>query len=316
MGNTGSTYPGKKNSHVRESIGFIGLGIMGMPMARNLIRAGFKVTVYNRNKSKAEQLANEGVRRADSLKELAETSSIVITIVSDTPDVESIILGKTGLIVYIKTGSVIIDMSTISPQVTREIARRLGEKNVHMLDAPVSGGEQGAIDGTLSIMVGGEAEILERCRSVFEVMGENIVHVGTNGMGQTVKLINQILVAGTLNAVAEALVFARSQDVDLIQAIDAVKGGAAGSWQLSNLAPRIIERDFQPGFMVDLIQKDLRLVMEATELNCVPLPVTSFIHQMFFSLQSTGEGKNGTQALVKALERLSGIEVRQNNELN
>ena len=316
MRNTGSTYPGRENSHVRESIGFIGLGIMGMPMARNLIRAGFEVTVYNRTKSKAEQLANEGIRRADSLKELAETSSIVITIVSDTPDVESIILGKTGLIVYIKTGSVIIDMSTISPQVTREIARRLGEKNVHMLDAPVSGGEQGAIDGTLSIMVGGEAEILEHCRPVLEVMGKNIVHVGTNGMGQTVKLFNQILVAGTLNAVAEALVFAQSQGVDLIRAIDAVKGGAAGSWQLSNLAPRIIERDFQPGFMVDLIQKDLRLVMEATELNCVPLPVTSFIHQMFFSLQSTGEGKNGTQALVKALERLSGIEVRQNNELN
>ena len=316
MGKKKGTYPGKKSTHGRESIGFIGLGIMGMPMARNLIKAGFEVTGYNRTKSKAEQLADEGARRADSLKELAETSSIVITIVSDTPDVESLILGENGLIEYIKTGSVIIDMSTISPQITREIARRLGEKNVHMLDAPVSGGENGAIDGTLSIMVGGETGTLERCRPVLEAMGKDIVHVGTNGMGQTVKLINQILVAGTLNAVVEALVFAQKQGVDLTRAIDAVKGGAAGSWQLTNLAPRIVNRDFQPGFMVDLMQKDLRLVMEAAELKGIPLPVTSLIHQMFYSLQSTSEGKSGTQALVKVMERLSGIQVKQNNEPN
>lgn len=299
---------------MRESIGFIGLGIMGMPMARNLIRAGFEVAVYNRTISKAETLAGEGAKKIDSPRELAKVSSVVITIVSDTPDVENLILGENGIIESIKPDSVIIDMSTISPQATREIAIRLREKNVHMLDAPVSGGEQGAIDGTLSIMVGGDIKIFERCRPILEVIGKDIVHVGANGMGQTVKLINQILVVGTLNSVVEALIFAHKQGVDLSRAIEAVKSGAAGSWQLTNLAPRIIRRDFKPGFMVDLMQKDLRLVMEAAELKGVPLPVTSLIHQMFRSLQSIGEGKSGTQALVKVMECLSGVEIRQNSE--
>ena len=235
-----------------EKIGFIGLGIMGMPMVRNLIKAGFDVTVYNRTASKAERLAEAGARKVNSAGELAEGNSVIITMVSDTPDVESIILGENGIIESVKPDSVVIDMSTISPQATRNIAARLAEKDVHMLDAPVSGGEQGAIDGTLSIMVGGDARILQRCRPVLEAMGKAITHVGPGGMGQTVKLMNQILVAGTLNAVVEALVFAQKQGVDLGQAIDAVKGGAAGSWQLANLAPCIIRRDFKPGFMVDL----------------------------------------------------------------
>ncbi len=172
--------------------------------------------------------------------------------------------------------------------------------------------EQGAINGTLSIMVGGDARIFERCRPVFEAMGKNIIHVGGNGMGQTVKLMNQILVAGNLNAVVEALVFAQKAGIDLEKAIEAVKGGAAGSWQLTNLAPRITVRDFQPGFMIDLMQKDLNLVMEAAEVKKTPLPVTSFIHQMYYSLQSAGEGKSGTQALVKSLERIASVEVKQN----
>jgi len=291
-------------------VGFIGLGIMGMPMARNLIKAGFDVVVYNRTISKADQMASEGVRKADSPRELAEVSPVVITIVSDTPDVESVVLGENGVIEGIKPDSVVIDMSTISPQATQIMATRLKEKGVHMLDAPVSGGEQGAIDGTLSIMVGGGAEIFERCLPVLNAMGQNIIHVGSNGMGQTVKLMNQILVTGNLNAVVEALVFARKSGVDLEKAIDAVKGGAAGSWQLSNLAPRIIKRDFQPGFMIDLMQKDLNLVMNAAEATKTPLPVTSLVHQMYYSLQSAGEGKSGTQALVKAMERIAGVEVK------
>ena len=297
-----------------KKIGFIGLGIMGMPMARNLIKAGFDVTVYNRTVSKAERLANEGARKVNTTGKLAEDCSVIITMVSDTPDVESVILGENGIIESIKPDSVVIDMSTISPQATLKIATRLEKKKSHMLDAPVSGGEQGAIDGTLSIMVGGDARIFQRCRPVLEAMGKDITHVGSSGMGQTVKLMNQILVIGNLNAVVEALVFAQKQGVDLRQAIDAVKGGAAGSWQLTNLAPRIIRRDFKPGFMVDLMQKDLRLIMEATESMGVPLPATSLIHQMFSSLQSTGESKSGTQALVKVLERLSGVEVGQNSE--
>ena len=297
-----------------KKIGFIGLGIMGMPMARNLIKAGFVVSVYNRTSSKAEKMVREGAMKFDSPRELARKNSVIITMVSDTPDVESVILGENGVIEGIQPDSVVIDMSTISPRATRIIAKRLEEKKAHMLDAPVSGGEQGAIAGTLSIMVGGDANILARCHPIFEAMGKNIIHVGANGMGQTVKLMNQILVAGNLNAVVEALVFAQKQGVDLEKAIEAVKGGAAGSWQLTNLGPRIIKRDFQPGFMVDLLQKDLRLVMEATEMNKIPLPATTLIHQMFCSLEATGEGKNGTQALVKVTERLAGIEVRQSKE--
>ncbi len=296
---------------MEKRVGFIGLGIMGMPMARNLIKAGFEVVVYNRTASKAEQMVSEGAKKADSPKELAKESPVVITIVSDTPDVESVILGENGIIEGIKAGSVVIDMSTISPQATQKIAARLREKRVPMLDAPVSGGEQGAVNGTLSIMVGGDAKIFKRCQAILEAMGKNIIHVGSNGMGQTVKLVNQILVAGTLNAVVEALVFAQKSGVDLEKAIDAVKGGAAASWQLTNLAPRIIRRDFQPGFMIDLMQKDLNLVMGAAEAVKTPLPVTSFIHQMYYSLQSAGEGKSGTQALVKAMEHLTGVKVGQ-----
>lgn len=294
-----------------RKIGFIGLGIMGMPMARNLIRAGFEVAVYNRTASKAERMAAEGAVKADSPKAIAGECSVIITIISDTPDVENIILGENGIIESIRPNSVVIDMSTISPQATRRIAACLKEKKAHMLDAPVSGGEQGAIDGTLSIMAGGDTEIFERCRPILEAMGKYIIHVGTNGMGQTVKLMNQILVIGNLNAVVEALVFAQKQGVDLEKAIEAVKGGAAGSWQLTNLAPCIIRRDFRPGFMVELMKKDLRLITEATASMNLPLPATTLISQMFSSLQFLDEGKSGTQALVKVLERLSGVEVGQ-----
>ena len=296
---------------MNKNVGIIGLGIMGMPMARNLIKAGFEVTAYNRTASKVEKIAAEGAVKADSPKEVAMKNPVIITMVSDTPDVESVILGKNGVIEGINPDAVVIDMSTISPQATLKIAARLREKKAHMLDAPVSGGEGGAIAGTLSIMVGGDAVILERCRPILAAMGKTITHIGENGMGQTTKLMNQILVAGNLNAVCEALVFAQKQGVDLNKAIEAVKGGAAGSWQLTNLGPRIIKRDFQPGFMVDLLQKDLRLVMEGSDLNKIPLPSTALIHQLFDSLEAAGDGKCGTQALVKVVERLAAVEVRQ-----
>ena len=294
-----------------KKVGIIGLGIMGMPMARNLIKAGFEVTTYNRTASKVESIAAEGAIKAGSPKEVALKNPVVITMVSDTPDVENVILGENGVIEGIQPDAVVIDMSTISPQATREMAARLKEKKAHMLDAPVSGGEGGAIAGTLSIMVGGDAAILERCRPVLAAMGKTITHIGTNGMGQTTKLMNQILVAGNLNAVCEALVFAQKQGVDLDKAIEAVKGGAAGSWQLANLGPRMVKRDFQPGFMVNLLQKDLRLVMEGSDLNKIPLPATALIHQLLDSLEAAGDGKCGTQALVKVVERLAGVEVRQ-----
>jgi 3-hydroxyisobutyrate dehydrogenase len=299
---------------MEKKVGFIGLGIMGLPMVRNLMKAGFEVTVYNRTASKADKMVTEGAQKADSPVAVARKNTVIITMVSDTPDVEKVILGENGVIEGIRPDSVVIDMSTISPQATRKIAARLEEKKAHMLDAPVSGGEGGAIAGTLSIMVGGDALILERCRPVLEAMGKTITYIGGHGMGQTTKLMNQILVAGNLNAVCEALVFAQKQGVDLQKAIEAVKGGAAGSWQLSNLGPRIIRRDFQPGFMVELLQKDLRLVGEASESMKTPLLATTLIHQLFSSLEAAGDGKNGTQALVKAVERLANTEVKQKSE--
>ena len=298
---------------MEKKVGLIGLGIMGIPMARNLMKAGFEVTVYNRTAAKAERLAAEGAKTAKTPREVAEKNPVIITMVSDTPDVESVILGENGVIEGLHPDAVVIDMSTISPRATRQIAQRLAEKKAHMLDAPVSGGEGGAIAGTLSIMVGGAADIFTRCLPILQAMGKNIIHVGDHGMGQTTKLMNQILVAGNLNAVCEALVFAQKQGLDLEKAIEAVKGGAAGSWQLSNLGPKIIKRDFQPGFMVDLLQKDLRLVMEGSELNKIPLPATTLVHQWFTSLEAAGDGKYGTQALVKAVEKLSNIEVKQKN---
>ena len=292
-------------------VGLIGLGIMGMPMARNLLKAGYSVVAYNRTASKAQELAEEdGATAVGTPREVAEACSTVITMVTDSPDVEAVVLGEGGAIEGIQRDAVLIDMSTISPSVTRTIAGRLKEKGAHMLDAPVSGGSWGAIEGTLSIMVGGDKAVFDRCMPVFEAMGRNIVLAGPNGTGQTTKLVNQILVVGTMNAVAEAMVFAAKSGADLETTIEAVKGGAAGSWQLQNLGPRLIKGDFAPGFMVKLQQKDLRLILEAAREMNLPLPVTSLVHQLFASLEAAGMGDEGTQALVKAHERLAGIEAR------
>ncbi len=288
-----------------DKIGFIGLGIMGKPMALNLMKAGFELVVYNRTKSKMNALIEQGAVGADSPKEVAENSDIIITIVSDTPDVEDVILGEQGVIHGAKAGSVVIDMSTISPSATKEMAAKLKEKNVDMLDAPVSGGDTGAINGTLAIMVGGDKEVLDRCMPVFNAMGKTITHTGTNGMGQVVKLCNQILVSVTNMAVSEAVLFAQKSGVDPHTMIEATKGGAAGSWQLANLGPKMVDEDFAPGFMIDLQQKDLRLVLEAASQLNLPLLALSYVHQMYTSNQANGEGKEGTQALYKSIRRLS-----------
>jgi len=288
-----------------NKIGFIGLGIMGKPMAMNLMKAGFELVVYNRTESKMDELIKQGAVGVNSPKEVAEKSDIIITIVSDTPDVEDVILGEQGVIHGVKAGSVVIDMSTISPSVTKKIALKLKEKDADMLDAPVSGGDTGAINRTLAIMVGGEKEILDRCMPVLNAMGKTITHTGINGMGQVVKLCNQILVSVTNMAVSEAVLFAQKSGVDPHTMIEATKGGAAGSWQLANLGPKMVDEDFAPGFMIDLQQKDLRLVLEAASQINLPLPALSYVHQMYTSNQANGEGKEGTQALYKSVKRLS-----------
>ena len=290
----------------KPSVGFIGLGIMGLPMAGHILKSGYPLTVYNRTRSKTRSLEAEGAAVAASPREVAENSRMIITMVSDSPDVQQVVAGPDGVLDGVRPGSVVMDMSTISPQVERDLDRQLREKGCALVDAPVSGGDVGAQNATLAIMAGGDREAFDRAVPIFETMGKTITYCGPVGSGQLTKLCNQILVAVTLMGVSEALVFAGKNGLDQRVMVEAVKGGAAGSWQLSNLAPRVVDRDFAPGFMVDLIQKDLRLVMESGAAAQAALPATSLVNQLFRTSQARGEGLEGTQALAKVLEQLAG----------
>lgn len=293
----------------QPTVGFIGLGIMGRGMARNIARAGFTLYVYNRTASRMHELADVAAQATTSPADLASKCDIVITCVSDTPDVQAVIHGDQGVIAGLRPGTLVIDMSTISPQVTVELASAIHAKGGSMLDAPVSGGSEGAAKGTLSIMVGGSEADFTRAMPVFQAMGKNIIHVGAQGAGQTVKLVNQILVVGNALAMSEALLFAQAGGVDVQKALAAVSGGAAGSWMLSNRGPQILNRDWRPGFTIDLQQKDLRLVLGAADELGVPLPGTALIFQLYRTLQQAGLGHEGNHALVKALEQLARFEI-------
>jgi 2-hydroxy-3-oxopropionate reductase len=292
-----------------ERVGFIGLGIMGSGMTHNLLRASVDLTVYNRSPERMQPLANAGAATVASPAELAAATDVVFLCVSDTPDVEQLLFGDDGVLQGAKSGSLVVDMSTISPAATRRFAERLAEAGVAMIDAPVSGGSEGAAKGTLSIMVGGEAADVERVRPYLEAMGSTITHLGPIGSGQSCKLVNQILVVVNMLAAAEALVFAEASGLDLERTLEAVGGGAAGSWMLANRGPQAIRRDWRPGFTIDLQQKDLRLVLEAADQTGTPVLATSAVFQLYRTLQREGLGAEGNHALVKALERLSGIEV-------
>ncbi len=292
-----------------ERVGFIGLGIMGTGMARNLLKAGFDLTVWNRTAAKAEALAAEGAHMAGSPAELASRCDVIVICVSDTPDVEAVVLGEQGVLSGVRPGSLVIDCSTISPLATQAMAEKLAERGAAMLDAPVSGGSEGAARGTLSIMVGGDAEQVERARPILQAMGKTITHVGGHGAGQMVKLVNQILVANGMLALGEAFLFAQAGGLDLQKTLDAVAGGAAGSWALSNRGPQIIHRDWRPGFMIDLQEKDLRIILETADAMGVPTLGSSLAFQLYRTLQQLGCGRDGNHALVKALENLSGIKV-------
>ena len=292
-----------------EQIGFIGLGIMGRGMVRNLLRAGFAVRVWNRTAAKMAEFVPAGATTATSPADLARQCDIIIICVSDTPDVQAVILGEHGVLAGAPAGALVIDMSTISPQVTRQLAATLAAKGVHMLDAPISGGSEGAARGTLSIMVGGQADQVARAMPLFQAMGKAITHVGDHGTGQTVKLVNQILVVVNMLAVSEALLFAQAGGLDLSKALEAVSQGAAGSWMLSNRGPQVIARDWRPGFTVDLQQKDLRLVLQAADQMGIPLLGTSTVFQLYRTLQARDLGSDGNHALAKALEQLAGLEI-------
>jgi 3-hydroxyisobutyrate dehydrogenase-like beta-hydroxyacid dehydrogenase len=292
-----------------EQVGFIGLGIMGQGMARNLLQAGFDLTVWNRTASKAQAMGDEGAKVAASPAALAGECDVIVVCVSDTPDVEAVLFGEHGVFDGVQSGALVIDCSTISPIKTQEFATKLAGKGAHMLDAPISGGSEGAARGTLAIMVGGEAEQFERAMPYLQAMGKTITHVGPNGAGQMVKLVNQILVANSMLALGEAFLFAQAGGLDLEKTLQAVEGGAAGSWTLSNRGPQVIQRDWRPGFMIDLQQKDIRLILEAADELGVPVFGSSTAFHLYRSLQNRGLGAEGNHALIKALEYLSDIKV-------
>jgi 2-hydroxy-3-oxopropionate reductase len=289
-----------------ERIGFIGTGIMGEPMARNLLRAGYPLTVHNRTKAKANELLAAGAAWASSPAEAARSSDIVITCVPDTPDVREILLGRSGLIEAARDGLVCVDMSTISPTATAQMGRTLEAKGVTLIDAPVSGGEIGAIEGKLSIMMGGPKDVVEKLRPLMEVMGRTVTYCGPLGSGQMTKLANQIMVIHTIMSIAEGLAFAEKAGLDLRTTLDVTCAGAAGSHSLKALGPKIVAGDFKPAFMVDLQQKDLRLVLEYAEQLKQPLPGVALARQLLAALQAQGRGRDGTQALIDVIRQLGG----------
>lgn len=293
-----------------ERVGFIGLGIMGRGMAHNLLKAGFAVRVWNRTAARMDAVVAAGAAAASSPADVAAHSDIIFICVSDTPDVEAVVLGADGVLAGAQPGSLVIDTSTISPQAEREIAARLAAKGVHLLDAPVSGGSEGAARGTLSVMVGGSAEQVARAMPYLQAVGKTITHVGEQGAGQMVKLVNQILVVVTMLGISEALVFASAGGLDLERTLAAVGGGAAGSWMLANRGPQVLNGDWRPGFTIDLQQKDLRLVHETAAALGVPLLATDMVAGLYRTLQAQGLGQEGNHALIKALERLTGVSAR------
>ncbi|MBW7992656.1 MAG: NAD(P)-dependent oxidoreductase [Planctomycetes bacterium] len=289
----------------KERIGFIGTGIMGKPMARNLQEAGYSLTVHSRTKAKARELLDRGAKWVGSPAELAKESDLVITCVTDTPDVKEVLLGQNGVIETASKGLICVDMSTISPAATKEMGQVLEAKGVTLIDAPISGGEIGAIEGKLSIMMGGPKEAVEKVRFVMEVMGRAVVYCGALGCGQMTKLANQVMVVHTIMSLAEGLAFAEKAGLDLETTLKVTSAGAAGSHSLKALGPKIIAGDFKPAFMVDLQQKDLRLVLEYAEQLKLPLPGVALIHQLFTALQASGRGRDGTQAMIDVIRQLA-----------
>ncbi len=297
-----------------EKIGFIGLGIMGNGMTRNLLKAGFDLTVWNRTASKMDPIVEAGAKAAENPADLAGQCDVIVLCVSDTPDVEEVLFSENGVVHGIKAGALVVDCSTISPIETQKFAKKLAEKDAQMLDAPISGGSEGAANGTLSIMVGGDDDQFARALPVLEAMGKTITHVGGNGAGQMVKLVNQILVVNGMLALGEAFLFAQSGGLDLEKTLQAVAGGAAGSWALSNRGPQIIERDWSPGFMIDLQEKDVRLILDAADEMSVPVFGCSIAHHLYRTLQKRGLGAEGNHALIKALEYMADIKVGTSDE--
>jgi len=288
-------------------VGFVGLGTMGAAMAANVARAGFEVTAWNRTPGRAPELADLGVRSAATPAGVAAASEIVVTIVSDTPDVEAVLFGADGVADGAAAGCLVVDMSTISPSATRDFAARLAERGVGMLDAPVSGGSEGAQKGTLSIFVGGDAADLERARPVLQAMGTTITHVGPIGSGQAVKAVNQVILAGGYLGVAEGIVLAIKAGLEVEQVVAALSGGAAQSWVLANRSGRMLANDYPLGFKVALHRKDLRIALELAGETGTVLPISALVETIEAGLIARGHGDDDVSAVARALRGLSGL---------
>jgi 2-hydroxy-3-oxopropionate reductase len=294
---------------MKEKIGFVGTGIMGKPMVKNLLKAGYPVRCYDIVPEPLKELATTGAALAASNKEVAEQSEVVITMLPNSPHVEQAVLGPKGILEGARSGLLLLDMSTISPIVSQKVAAEVAKKGVKMLDAPVSGGEKGAIEGTLSIMVGGERGVFDKVLPIFQAMGKTITYIGPIGSGGFVKLANQIIVAINLTAIAEALVLGTKAGIDLELMINALSGGLAGSKCLEQKRNNYLQHAFQPGFKIDLHSKDLNLIMESAEKLGVPLPTTALVRELFSALRVKGRGQMDHSGVITLLEELANVKV-------
>ncbi|RDU37036.1 2-hydroxy-3-oxopropionate reductase [Neobacillus piezotolerans] len=291
-------------------LGFIGLGIMGKPMTLNLLRGGYELTVFDINEEAVKQLAEHGAKSATTPKEVGQNSDVIFTMLPNGGHVKSVVLGESGVIEGAKEGAIVVDMSSISPVDSKQIADALAEKGIEMLDAPVSGGEPKAIDGTLAIMAGGKEEIFNKVKPAFEKMGKDITLVGDNGCGATAKLANQIMVNVNIAAMSEALILAAKAGIDIRKMYEAIRGGLAGSAVLDAKVPLILERNFVPGGRIDINAKDLTNVMDTAHALGVPLPLTSQVLEMFHSMKADGKAADDHGGLVQFYEKLANFQIK------
>lgn len=294
-----------------KKIGFIGLGIMGKPMSKNLLKAGYSLVVFGHSIEVMKELETDGAEIASSCKEVAEKSDVIITMLPNSPHVKEALFGADGVAEGAKPGTVVIDMSSIDPMVSRELHAKLKEKKIDMLDAPVSGGEPKAIDGSLSIMAGGSEKVFEQVKDILLVMGSSAVHIGDIGSGNVTKLANQIIVALNIAAMSEAMVLATKAQVNPEKVFEAIKGGLAGSTVLNAKAPMVLDRNFKPGFRIELHIKDLLNAMDTAHNIDVPLPLTGQVLEMMQALKVDGKGKNDHSGLVEYYEKLAKVEVKR-----
>ncbi|NLX07431.1 MAG: NAD(P)-dependent oxidoreductase [Phycisphaerae bacterium] len=290
----------------RTRIGWIGTGVMGSSMCGRLMAQGYSVTVFNRTRRKAQRLLDQGATWADSPQAIAEQSDVTFTIVGFPRDVQQLHLGDGGILAAAKSGSVVVDMTTTKPSLAVEIYKAAKGKGVEAIDAPVSGGDVGARNGTLSIMIGGDKQAVDFIMPLFEAMGKSIVYQGPAGSGQHAKMCNQIQIAGTMIGMCECLLYGAKAGLDLETMLQSIRGGAAGCWSLDHLAPRVLKRNFDPGFFVEHFIKDMRIALEEAGRMNLCLPGLALVHQLYVAVAAQGHGKNGTQALMLALEQLSG----------